>query len=302
MHPLRVFALLSVLLFANASPAAADLRAASGMVGGEFTYSVRKGDSLTSVGARFGVSRAALARDNRLGPPYRLKIGQQLRIDNRHLVPEALPEGIVINIPQRMLFLFQDARVAASYPVALGRPDWETPTGNFYITQLEKNKTWCVPKSIQEEMRRAGKPVVTEVPPGPDNPLGEYWMGLSAAGYGIHSTIAPASIYGMRTHGCIRLHPEDAAALYARAGPKMPVRIIYAPVLLLKLDDGRVLAEVNPDVYNRGGDPLQTLRDAARSQGLEEMIDWNMAAGLARAREGLAREAGRTPSRSRGNQ
>ncbi|HSN40990.1 MAG TPA: L,D-transpeptidase family protein [Burkholderiales bacterium] len=302
MHPLRVFALVFVVLFANAGVAAADLRAASGVVGGEFTYSVRKGDSLTSVGARFGVSQAALVRDNRLSAPYRLKIGQQLRIDNRHLVPEALPEGIVINIPQRMLFLFQDARVAASYPVALGRPDWETPTGNFHITQLEKHKTWCVPKSIQEEMRRAGKPVLTEVPPGPDNPLGEYWMGLSVAGYGIHSTIAPASIYGMRTHGCIRLHPEDAAALYARARLKMPVQIIYAPVLLLKLDDGRVLAEVNPDVYNRGGDPLQTLRDAARSQGLEAMIDWNTAAGLARAREGLAREAGGASSRSGGNQ
>ena len=55
MHSARVFALLSVLLFANAGVAAADLRAASGVVGGEFTYSVRKGDSLTSVGARFGV-------------------------------------------------------------------------------------------------------------------------------------------------------------------------------------------------------------------------------------------------------
>ena len=131
------------------------------------------------------------------------------------------------------------------------------------------------------------------MPPGPDNPLGEHWIGLSVPGYGIHATIAPASIYRMRTHGCIRLHPEDAAALYARVSLKMPVKIIYAPVLLSKLEDGRILVEMNPDVYNRGGDPLQTLRNAARAQGLEDSIDWTVVAGLVRAKEGLARDAGK---------
>lgn len=294
MHFRHVCALLLVLLSATQGVTNAEPLTLAGVTGGEFTYAVRKGDSLASISSRFGVLEKVLARDNGLRPPYRLKIGDRLKVDNRHLIPEALPEGIVINIPQRMLFLFRDAKLAASYPVALGRHDWQTPTGSFFVAQLEKNKTWCVPPSIQEEMRRAGKPVITRVPPGPDNPLGGYWIGLSVPGYGIHATIAPASIYRMRTHGCIRLHPEDAAALYARVSLKMPVKIIYAPVLLLKLENGLILVEVNPDVYNRGRDPLRTLREVARAQGLEGRIDWTVAAEIVRAKEGLAREAGKT--------
>jgi len=235
----HVCLLLLVLLSANQGVASTELPTLPGVTGGEFTYTA---DSLASISSRFGVLEKVLARDNGLRPPYRLKTGDRLKVDNRHLIPEALPEGIVINIPQRMLFLFRDAKLAASYPVALGRHDWQTPTGSFFVAQLEKNKTWCVPPSIQEEMRRAGKPVITRVAPGPDNPLGGYWIGLSLPGYGIHATIAPASVYRMRTHGCIRLHPEDAAALYARVSLKMPVKIIYAPVLLSKLEDGRRVA------------------------------------------------------------
>jgi L,D-transpeptidase ErfK/SrfK len=285
-----------VLLFFNPVHATVGAQSASGVAGGHFVYTVRKGDSLTSIGSRFGVSERVLARDNRLGPSHRLKPGDRLEVYNGHLIPETLQNGIVINIPQRMLFLFRDAKLAASYPAALGRRDWPTPTGNFRVVQIEKDKTWCVPKSIQEEMRLAGKPVLERVPPGPDNPLGGYWMGLSEPGYGIHGTTAPASIYRMQTHGCIRLHRDDAAALYEQAFRDMPVKIIYAPVLLLQLADGQVLVEANPDVYNRGGNALTALREIARTQGLDGKIDWNAAGRVVRAKEGLAREAGQVRS------
>lgn len=289
-------ALLVVLLFCNPAHATVGTQPAWGMAGGHFVYTVRKGDSLTSIGSRFGVSERVLARDNRLGPSHRLKVGDRLDVYNGHLIPETLQDGIVINIPQRMLFLFRDSRLAASYPVALGRRDWPTPTGNFRVVQIEKDKTWCVPKSIQEEMRLAGKPVLERVPPGPDNPLGGYWIGLSEPGYGIHGTTAPASIYRMQTHGCIRLHRDDAAALYGQAFRDMPVKIIYAPVLLLRLEDGHVLVEANPDVYNREGNPLTALREVARAHGLDGKIDWNAAGRILRAKEGLAREAGQVRS------
>ena len=74
---------------------------------------------------------------------------------------------------------------------------------------MQRHKEWIVPESIQEEMRREGKDVLTRVPPGPDNPLGRHWIGLSIGGIGIHGTIAPSSVYHFRSHGCIRLHPDD---------------------------------------------------------------------------------------------
>ena len=60
------------------------------------------------------------------------------------------------------------------------------------------------------------------MPPGPDNPLGKHWLGLSIHGYGIHGTIAPSSIYQFRTHGCIRLHPDDIAELFLTCRVVLP--------------------------------------------------------------------------------
>ena len=288
----RAASLLLVAALAAPVSAANDGAPVPAVVGGEFTYLVRKGDSLASISARFGVSEKVLAQDNRLAPPYRLKAGGRLKVYNLHLVPARLEDGILINIPQRMLFVFRDAKVAASYPVALGRRDWQTPTGSFFVAQREKNKTWIVPPSIQEEMLREGKPVLTRVPPGPGNPLGAHWIGLSAPGYGIHGTNAPASIYRMRTHGCIRLHPNDAEALYEQVSLNMSVEIIYAPVLLGAPADGPIFIEVNPDVYNRGVEPLEVLHEIARASGLEQQIDWTKAAILVRAKDGVAREVG----------
>src|SRR5579864_7466072 len=84
----------------------------------------------------------------------------------------------------------------------------------FSVIQMRENPTWYVPKSIQDEWARAGKVVKKTVPPGPGNPLGGYWMGLSFPSYGIHGTNAPLSIYDFQSRGCIRMHPEDAGSLF----------------------------------------------------------------------------------------
>jgi L,D-transpeptidase ErfK/SrfK len=263
------------------------------LAGGEFDYVVERGDSLTRIGARFGVSAGTLAALNNIAPASLLKVGQRLRVDNRHIVADFVADGIIINIPQRMLFYFKEGRLMRSYPVALGRPDWPTPTGRFKIIVKEENPTWEVPQSIQEEMRSEGKAVETCVPPGPDNPLGQYWLGLSIGGYGIHGTIAPASIYHFQTHGCIRLHPDDIAELFDRVKVGTPGRLIYQPVLLAVLDDGRILLEVHRDIYNKGIDPVQTARGMAEANGLSRDIDWSRADAVIAAQEGLAREVGR---------
>jgi len=97
------------------------------LVGGEFFYTVQLGDTLTSIGARFGVAGGVLARENGLQPSTRLKSGRELRVYNRHIVPPVLEDGILINLPQRLLFYVAQAKLMAHYPVGLGRPDWPTP-------------------------------------------------------------------------------------------------------------------------------------------------------------------------------
>ena len=188
----------------------------SAIAGAEFDYIVAKGDGWRSLGSRHAIEPAVLASMNGRTTKDALRAGDQLRVDGRHLVPEDMSSGIVINIPQRMLMLKQDARVVAAYPVGLGRPDWPTFVGPFTVVARERDPVWDVPPSIQEELRRAGKKVVTRVQPGPNNPLGKFWLGLSAPNFGIHGTVAPQSIFRFESHGCIRLHPDDIADLWAR--------------------------------------------------------------------------------------
>jgi L,D-transpeptidase ErfK/SrfK len=289
---------LTLLALALCGSAQEAPQLADTLVGGEFSYTVQLGDTLTSIGARFGVAAAVLARENGFPPSARLQIGQELRVYNRHIVPPRLQDGISINLPQRLLFYFIQDTLVTHYPVGLGRPDWPTPTGVFAVLSKEENPVWDVPKSIQEEMRRCGQTVKTRVPPGPDNPLGEYWIGLSLAGYGIHGTIAPASIYQFRSHGCIRLHPDDIADLVSRVSIGTPGDIIYTPVLLARLTNDQIYLEVHRDVYKRAGDPLTSVQRLADSEGIGRLLDWQRVEEVTRRKDGVAWEVSQRQARA----
>jgi L,D-transpeptidase ErfK/SrfK len=261
----RLWTLIPALCFAACSTVSPRLRASDPavpertIVGREFEYTVRRGDSLTGIGAKFAVDPSSLAARNGISIRKKLVPGQVLRIDNRHIVPATLENGIVINLPQRLLFYFEDGRLEGWYPVAVGQPgSWQTPTGSYRVVTKERDPVWDVPVSIQREMRRKGERVRTKVPPGPDNPLGEYWLGLSLTCCGIHGTNAPQSIYTFQTHGCIRLAPENAVDLFARVSVGTPVEIVYEPVLAARDDYGTTFVEVHPDAYGRGGEAQLT--------------------------------------------
>ncbi len=265
------------------------------IVGRRSVYTVRPGDSATGVGARFGLEPATLARQNRLSPVARLRPGQRLEVDNRHIAAGPIEDGILINVPQRLFFYFEEGRLVAWYPVGLGGPDWPTPLGRFHVATKEIEPVWDVPSSIQEEMRRKGKKVETRVPPGPENPLGRRWMGLSPSSCGIHGTNAPASVYHFQTHGCIRLHPDDVLDLFSRVTIGTPVEIVYEPVLLARSEDGAVFLEVHRDVYRRAPDPIEAVKALAAREGLDAAVDWALVGERVRKREGLATDVSARP-------
>ncbi|HEY7217830.1 MAG TPA: L,D-transpeptidase family protein [Candidatus Binatia bacterium] len=265
------------------------------LIGGKFSYFAQRGDSLTGIGARFGVGVGVLAADNDLSPSSLLRTGQQLRVDNRHIVPNIVRDGIVINIPQRMLFYFKEGRLIRSFPVGLGRHDWPTPTGPFKIVTKEENPIWEVPVSIQEEMQREGKTVKTCVPAGPDNPLGKHWLGLSIAGYGIHGTIAPTSIYQFQTHGCIRVHPDDIAGLFDEVSRGTPGILVYRRLMIANVG-GNVYLEVHRDVYRKDVDVHVQFEELLKSLP-DIRVDRELAASIIRKQEGIAREIGVENSR-----
>lgn len=261
----------------------------TGLTGAVQSYVVARGDTTTSVSARFGVDPRVVIADNGLPPSGVLVAGRTLQVDSRHVVPgPAVPGVVVINVPQRMLFYAEDDVVAAM-PVAVGRRTWPTPLGAFTVVNKRTDPTWHVPASILEESRRAGRVQPPIVPPGPNNPLGRFWLGLSGGGIGIHGTNAPASIYRSTTHGCVRVHPDDIAWLFPRVAESGAVRIIYEPVLLTT-EGARVFLEVHPDVYRRAPDALRTVRTLADAAAVSDLVDWDLAATVIADRHGVARD------------
>jgi L,D-transpeptidase ErfK/SrfK len=102
--------------------------------------------------------------------------------------------------------------------------------------------TWFIPPALREKYR------VTSIPPGPDNPLGDYWIGLGNSGYGIHGTDIPWSVGRLTTLGCIRLYPKDIKHLFNMVKIGTPVKIVYEPVKF-GFVSGKVYVEVHRDIY-----------------------------------------------------
>ena len=101
----RLAAVVGVLIVATLDGQVMQPGVSCAITGTVSTYSAQHGDSLISIAARFGVDPTALAEDNRLRPGTVLRAGDALHVDNRHIVPGELDDGILINIPQRMLFV-----------------------------------------------------------------------------------------------------------------------------------------------------------------------------------------------------
>ncbi|MEQ1575364.1 MAG: L,D-transpeptidase family protein [Vicinamibacterales bacterium] len=288
---LYVFAAVLLALAGPSGLLAEEMRKEGPIVGAAFSYTVRLGDSLVRLGARFGVAPATLARLNGLRPNSIIHPDQLLLIDNRHIVPRhvALSETgrqIVINVAQRMLF-FTDAAGTSAYPIGVGKRDWPTPLGSFTVIDKEEDPAWDVPPSIQEEMRRQGKPVIERMPPGPENPLGANFIRLSFRSLGIHGTIEPSSVYRYSTHGCVRMQPDDIAALYPRVDVGIPGVSVYEPVLLTAAQ-GRVFLEVHSDVYRQAPAPLTYVTGLITGQQLDERVDWALVGDTIRDQAGIA--------------
>jgi lipoprotein-anchoring transpeptidase ErfK/SrfK len=114
---------------------------------------------------------------------------------------------IVIRRGSNRLFLYHYARVRRMFRVATGQSVYPTPLGRFRIVVKWRNPWWYPPNS---RWAQGQKPI----PPGPNNPLGTRWMGLSVSGVGIHGTPNPASIGYSVSHGCIRMYIGDAEWLF----------------------------------------------------------------------------------------
>ena len=272
------------------------LSPASMLTGGESSYVVRQGDTLELIGARTGVNWWRIAKDNGVDTKKPLRIGRQLLINTRRIIPATIENGIIINIPDRTLYYFSGGVLRLSFPVGLGmltsktRDNWKTPLGKFRVVSKEKDPVWYVPRSIQEEMELEGKEIKTRVPPGPDNPLGRYALKTSLPGIMIHETIAPASVAQFRSHGCIRVHTEYMENFFNEIESNVSGELIYMPVKAAVSDDGRIFLEVHRDVYHRIRDMHEEAIIQLEKIGALLKVDMQKVKKILKERSGIAED------------
>ena len=130
-----------------------------------------------------------------------------------------LGKVIVIKRASNQLLYFDGDKLKRSFRVATGQSSYPTPIGKFEIVTMQRNPWWYPPQD--SAWAEGAEPI----PPGPGNPLGTRWMGLDAAGVGMHGTPDAASIGYSASHGCIRMRIPDAEWLFDHVHIGTPVFI-----------------------------------------------------------------------------
>lgn len=258
-------------------------------------------DTLMDIAREQGVGYEEIRRANPHLDIWLPGVGNAVTIPSSFLLPDAPRDGIVLNRGEMRLYYFHTAPETGApqvttYPVGIGRADRQTPTGQSRITMKMHNPAWYPTENVRADYASRGKELPRTIPPGPDNPLGEYAMMLDIPGYLIHGTNRPDGI-GMRvSQGCVRLYPENIESLVEQVPLQTPVVIVDQPIKVA-LVGGSLMAEVHPSVY--GGEEetafdrerklIRRISDVLteRRDELKGKVDWEWVTEVAKRADGM---------------
>ena len=155
--------------------------------------------------------------DTAVSPPAEPIFEQpEAAVDASAAVADEQAVRLRLSLSDRKVYVYRGEALETSYPVAIGRPGWETPTGEFEVFSQIVDPGWTNP--LTEEV----------VAPGPDNPLGDRWIAFWTDGVnsiGFHGTPDRASVGQAASHGCIRMYNEDVRELYEIVALGTPVTV-----------------------------------------------------------------------------
>ena len=264
----------------------------------------RSEDTLLDIGRRHSIGYEEIVRANPGVDPWIPGQGTVVRLPTRFILPPGPREGLVINLPEYRMYYYRKPSkgkppTVETYPISIGRMEWDTPLGRHEIVRKVKNPAWYPPQSVRKEAAEQGKELPDVVPPGPDNPLGDFAMRLDIPGYLIHGTNKPAGV-GMRvTHGCIRMFPEDIEGLFPNVPIGTPVHILNEPVKV-GWASGELYVEVHPPLEeDRAGrvrlNLTRLIEDAAGAGS--DTVDWRRAGDAWAEARGIPEPIGGSPAR-----
>jgi L,D-transpeptidase ErfK/SrfK len=302
MKRVRLLSLLLLSFFATAAQATVYELPVDGssVVGSDSHIKTVYKDTLLDIARRNSLGYYEIIRANPGVDMWLPGEGTDIMLPGRRILPPGPREGIVVNIPEHRLYYYPKPKkhekpVVITYPVSIGKMDWKTPLGETRVTQKEKHPFWYPPESVRKEHLANGDPLPPgPQKPGPDNPLGDYAMRLAAGNgtYLIHGTNNPMAVGMAITHGCIRMYPEDVAALFPLIPVGTKVWLINEPVKVAFVD-GELLMEAHPAVDDEGqntADPNMELLSQKLDQALGSTtaaIHWDFAKQALQAANGI---------------
>jgi L,D-transpeptidase ErfK/SrfK len=254
----------------------------------------REQDTLIDLAPELGVGYVELLAANPGVDPWLPGEGTRLAVPAARLLPSGKREGIVVNTGDLHLYYFPKDAPPRAYPIGIAKDGYSTPLGVTTVKAKKEKPTW-VPG---ESAHRDDPNLPNAIPPGPANPLGEYALYLGWPSYLIHGTNLPAGVGRHSSRGCIRLYPNDIAALYASVALGTPVRVVNEPVKLGWIA-GDLYLEVNPDEdqsleLDENGKldavrPAKGLRElVTRAAGKEAgRVDWAVVENVGKKRIGV---------------
>lgn len=248
----------------------------AGLVGRVETISTSGQETLVDVARQYNIGHEEIRLANPNVDFWLVKDGTEVVLPRRHVLPRARREGIVLNVPEMRVYYFPQPCTAdancelLTFPVSIGRMDWQTPLGETRVTRKVKDPSWIPPDSIREEAALEGRELPRVVPPGPDNPMGEYALHLGLPGYRIHGTNRPSGV-GMRvTHGCVRMYPEDIEFLFGMVEVGTLVQIVSQEIKF-GWDGDILFMQLHPPLEENFR-PVETLKQEALAE-LEQVAN-----------------------------
>lgn len=240
---------------------------------------LERGDTLPDIARHFGLGLTEIHAANPGVDTWLPEPGERIILPLSFILPDVPRNGIVINLSTMRLFQYKNngnPLSVVTYPVGVGAVDRPSPLGRMLIDRKASQPTWHVPASIAKSHLKKGDPLPATVPPGPQNPLGEYALYLSKPSYLIHGTNKPASIGLRATNGCIRLYPEDIKKLFENTLLKTPVTIVDQPYLVGQ-GNGMLFLEVHgaPDDIDVAEFDKMYAKLKSYERKLGRSLDWN---------------------------
>ncbi|MDD5034210.1 MAG: L,D-transpeptidase family protein [Methylococcaceae bacterium] len=205
------------------------------VVGQLATVPVEEGDTLLDIARHFGLGYQQIVEANPGIDPWVPAPGARVILPLAFVLPDSPHQGVAVNLAALRLFYFGKGKQhpsVSTWPIGVGKEGRSTPTGSMSVDRKLERPTWYVPETIRKDHEKQGDPLPAVVPPGPDNPLGDYALYLSRPSYLIHGTNKPYSIGFRASNGCIRLYPEDIQRAFRKIPVKTPVKVVNQPYLL----------------------------------------------------------------------